>query len=162
MRASASSAVTGRAAIGAAGKAVVMAPPGLPNPPESALKITYRFEPGWKFVRVAPTTVALKKIDGQPRRFGVWIFGDGHGNIPRLRFVDATGQTFQPDGEPITWTGWRYAVFPMDGTHAGHWGGADDGVIHYPIAWDSLFLLDSAKRGGTAGTVYIAGPMLIR
>jgi len=137
-------------------------PDGPPVSGAGVFKILYRFAPGWKFIRLVPQPFALQDILGRPKSFGLWIYGDGEGNIPRLRFVDSTGQTFQPDGEPITWKGWRYVTFAMDGTKAGHWGGKNDGVIHYPIRWDSIFLLDSAGGHKTQGTVYISSPTLIR
>ena len=34
------------------------------------------------------------------------------------------------------------------------WGGANDGVWHLPMAWDTWFLLDST-RAATSGTVYL-------
>ena len=67
----------------------------------------------------------------------------------------------EPTGEPITWKGWRYVSFPLDGTHSGHWGGANDGMIHYPIHWDTLLLIDSADRQQTQGEVYLAAPTLV-
>lgn len=136
------------------------APAGLPSlyGAPSVQRIDYKFEPGWKYLTVRPG--GSSAIDGRPRRFGVWLYGDGTGNIPRLRFTDSTGQTFQPDGEPVRWTGWRWITFAMDGSRAGHWGGAQDGVIHYPIRWDTLFLLDNATRGRTSGTIYLFGPTL--
>jgi len=40
--------------------------------------------------------------------------------------------------------------------------GDGSGVVHYPIRWDSLFLIDSAGRRQTEGEVHIACPTLIR
>jgi hypothetical protein len=136
------------------------APPGLPFPygTPTSMRVDYRFDPGWKFLEVRPGNAL--PVDGKPNRFGIWLYGDRSGNVPRLRFTDSTGQTFQPDGEAVTWTGWRWITFPMDGSRAGHWGGPNDGSIHYPIHWDSLFLLDNATRARTAGTVYLFGPTL--
>lgn len=134
------------------------------GPPGDGLRtyrIAYRFAGGWKFVRVVPNTGSIKPIEGRPHAMGVWIHGDGKGNIPRFRFADATGQTWQPDGEPITWTGWRFVVFPMDGSRSGRWGGADDGMIHYPLRWDTLFLLDSPGGKATDGVIHFAGLTLI-
>jgi len=133
---------------------------GHPFPGTAILRLEYAFGDGWKFARIAPTKDML--IAGKPESFGLWIHGDGTGNLARLRFTDATGQTFQPDGFAVNWKGWRYVVFPMDGTEAGHWGGAGDGVVRYPIRWDTLLLIDSANQRATKGTVWIGGPVLIR
>ncbi|MDQ3813396.1 MAG: glycoside hydrolase family 5 protein [Armatimonadota bacterium] len=141
--------------------AIATPPEGLPVSGTGALKISYRFDPGWKFIRLVPQDEKVQKVEGQPKMFGLWIYGDGEGNLARLRFMDSTGQTFQPGGHKIDWKGWRYVTFPLDGADAGHWGGANDGVIHYPIKWDTLFLLDNPSRGKTQGEIYISGPTLI-
>jgi hypothetical protein len=133
-------------------------PEGPPLPGLGTLRITYRFDEGWKFIRLTPK--AEKAIDGKPKAFGLWVYGDGEGNSPRLRFLDSTGQCFQPSAASIDWKGWRYLAFPMDGSEAGHWGGANDGAVHPPIRWDSIFLLDG-RRQKTQGTVYLAGPTLV-
>ncbi len=139
----------------------VVAAPGPDAPAEAAVDLKYRFASGWKFVCVRTPADSERGIEGKPKAMGAWVHGDGQANQCRARFVDATNQTFQPDGETISWTGWRWVVFPMDGSRSGRWGGADDGVIHYPIRWDSLFLLDSPGGRATQGQLLIAGPTLI-
>ncbi|HWP41210.1 MAG TPA: hypothetical protein VNL70_09810, partial [Tepidisphaeraceae bacterium] len=140
---------------------LVQAPAGLPVDGSQAIRITYRFAPGWKFVCLKPAAPDLQKIDGLPTHLGMWVRGDGSNNIPRMRFVDSTGQTFQPSAEKLSGTDWRYVEFPLSSQHAGHWGGANDGQIHYPIRLDTLLLIDSTARGQSFGAVYIACPMLI-
>jgi len=137
-------------------------PEGPPAPGVRTLKIAYAFEAGWKFIRLAPRAEALRPIEGQVRAFGLWLYGDGSGNLVRLRFTDTTGQTFQPGGEHLTWKGWRYVRFPMDGSDAGHWGGENDGMVHWPIRWDTMLLIDSAARQKTGGEVYLGWPVLVR
>ena len=44
---------------------------------------------------------------------------------------------------------------------AANWGGANEGVVHYPIRWDCLLLIDSASRKETQGVLYVSGPTLI-
>lgn len=136
------------------------APPGLPGAEGAkVLKIEYQFGEGWKFIRLAPKEPA--RIEGRPQALGIWLYGDGSGTSPRLRFVDASGQTLQPSAETISWKGWRYLTLPLQGGDAGHWGGADDGTVHYPIRWDSLFLLDGTRRPIGPSAVYLAAPVLI-
>ena len=135
-------------------------PDGRASPGLGSLRLTYRFEQGWKYLQLIPRQDERKAVDGKPRELGIWVWGDGQGNIPRMRFVDSTGQTFQPTAESITWKGWRYVRFKLD-TTAGHWGGAADGVIHYPIRIDTLFLLDGVDGRTTAGEIYLAGPTLV-
>jgi hypothetical protein len=135
-------------------------PEGPPAPGMAALRVDYRFEAGWKFFNLGMTDMGRRRIEGRPKAYGLWIYGDGSGNIFRVRFVDATGQTHQPDGPPLDWKGWRYVSLPMDGTRAGHWGGRNDGQVYYPIHWDAPFLLDS-RTTPVRGTIFIAGPTLI-
>lgn len=134
--------------------------PDRPDKKELAMRIQYQFDPGWKYLCLSPGA-EFQPIEGKPARLGVWIKGDGSGNIPRMRFTDSAGQTFQPDGEKLTYTDWRYVEFPLDGTRAGHWGGSKDGIVHYPIKLETLLLIDSANRGHTEGVVYITSPTLI-
>jgi len=136
------------------------APPGGPVA-GSVLKITYRMEPGWKFLRLAPKGEPLGKIEGRPAAVAAWICGDGSQNHLRMRFVDATGQTFQPDGPTLAFKGWRYVEFALDGKSAGHWGGANDGRVHWPIRFDSILLIDSRRQAADAGEVLLAAPVLV-
>jgi hypothetical protein len=140
--------------------AVADPPRPLPGSEANVLRIDYRFGEGWRFLRVVPSGDRARDIDGQPAGFGLWIYGDGQGTSPRLRVRDATGQTWQPTAPQIDWTGWRYAEFPLTAA-SGHWGGAEDGVIHYPLVWDSLFLLDNPSREPNEGTVYITAPVVL-
>ena len=137
-------------------------PDGPPAPAVATLKIAYSCEAGWKFVRLVPQGDEMKKIEGRPRALGLWLYSDGTGNSPRVRFTDATGQTFQPAADPMKWKGWRWVEFRLDDPHAGHWGGAGDGRIHYPIRWDTLLLIDNVGRQKVQGEVYLAAPTLIR
>lgn len=136
------------------------APDGLPAPGASAARIEYLFDPGWKYICFSPKPDP-QPIDGKPARLGLWVKGDGSGNIVRMRFVDSTGQTFQPDGPKLTFDDWRYVEFPLTGVGAGFWGGVKDGVVHYPIRLETIFLVDSAARQETGGTVYISSPTLV-
>ena len=131
----------------------------------SALRVDYRFAPGWSFLRVpAPSSVPLT---GKPVGIGLWIYGDGSGNLARMRIGDATGQTFQANGLPIDWMGWRFVTFrlvppPGEPYDVSHWGGANDGHVHYPVRLDTLFLLDSrADAHRHEGTIWFKSPVMI-
>jgi hypothetical protein len=121
--------------------------------------IDYAFEPGWRYVTLQ--SKGLSPTLNRPGRLGLWVEGDGSGNILRCRFTDSAGQTFQPDGPKLNFTGWRFVDFPLDGLRAGHWGGDKSGVVKFPIRLDTLVLIDSAARQKTGGTVRVAGPTLI-
>ncbi|MCS6776420.1 MAG: cellulase family glycosylhydrolase [Chloroherpetonaceae bacterium] len=142
----------------AAIRAEIQKPPeGLPLTEIGALRVTYEFAPGWKFFRLAPQDRQAEPLPDHPVAFGCWVYGDGSGNFLRIRFTDRTGQTFQPDYGPIDWKGWRYVTFPLDGQKSGHWGGADDGTVHYPIRLDTVLLVDSAGGRGGRGEVWVTG-----
>jgi hypothetical protein len=124
------------------------------------LQLKYQRAAGWKFFQTVPAPDANRSIPGQPRAFGCWVYSDGQRTAPRLRLTDATQQTWQPSGEEMTWKGWRYVEFPLDPATA-HWGGAKDGVIHFPLHWDTLFLLDTPRETASQGTVYFTAPVVI-
>jgi len=136
---------------------------GLPGADLEGFRITYQFDAGWKYICLKPQPPPLE-VEGQPQAVGLWIKGSARGIVPRLRFVDATGQTFQPDGPRLSGERedreWRYIVFPLRADVA-HWGGAADGVIHYPIRIETLCLLDNVDRDKQSGEVTIAAPVLI-
>ncbi len=124
------------------------------------VKITYKFDDGWKFVRLAPKNNELRKIEGKPKELGVRIEGDGSGNSVNLRFTDATGQTFQVHGGRLTEKKSYYFTFPMDGVGAGHWGGKNDGKITYPIRFDSI-LVDGTRKACGPFSAEVSSMVLI-
>lgn len=139
------------------------APQGLPVPSTAALYATYRFAPGWRFLQIAEKAPNQNVINGHPMAFGLWVHSDGKGCTARIRFIDVTGQVFQADGPKLDWTGWRFVSIPMQASEErelAHWAGANDGVIHYPIKWDTLFLLDNTDRKEVAGEVFLSSPTL--
>jgi polysaccharide biosynthesis protein PslG len=125
---------------------------------QATLDLDYRLDKGWKFLRVAPN----KPIDlGAAKEIRMWVFGDGSGNVARLRVIDASGQTFQPDAGRLNFTGWKWLTFAIT-PHTAHWGGANDGVARPPLKLDTLFLLDQADQSRPSqGTVRIAGAMAV-
>lgn len=133
----------------------VMAPDLAPQP---VIDLAYTFAKGWKFLRVVPKA----PVDlGNAREIGMWIHGDGSGNVVRLRLVDAGGQTFQLDGGRLTFSGWTWLTFALT-PHTAHWGGANDGVPKAPLTLDTLLLIDQADQSKPSqGTVRISGAMAV-
>lgn len=137
--------------------------PSAPGGP--ALRLDYDFAPGWSFVRAVEPRPA--PLPGRPLGLGLWVYGDGSGNTVRMRFQDASGQTLQANGLPLTWQGWRFVPFrlvasPGESADLGHWGGANDGQVHYPVTVDTLFLLDSRLvTAQNAGTLWIKQPVVL-
>jgi hypothetical protein len=126
---------------------------------ERSCVISYHFGAGWKYACVKPDDSPLP-IEGQPTKLGIWVYGDKSKNLLRMRFIDSTGQTFQPDGGRLNFNGWEYIEFPMDGSSGGFWGGAKDGKIHYPIKLETLLLIDNASRTAIEGKIHFAAPCL--
>jgi hypothetical protein len=127
----------------------------------NALELSYHFDPGHKFIQIMPTKDELRPLPGKPRELRLWIYGDASGHLARCRVIDSTGQTFQPNGTKITWSGWKQVTFPFIANECGHWGGKNDGEIHYPLKLDTLFLLDNASKHASEGKVYITSPMTV-
>jgi hypothetical protein len=137
-----------------------------------SVRLSYQMDGGWRFCRLIPNdairanALSFKQDERlwNPVMFRLWLHGDGKGCQARVRFKDKTGQVFQPDGPKIDWKGWRYVTLPMRSTEEkplAHWGGANDGVIHYPIEWDSIFILDNVSREPVEGEIYLSAPTLI-
>jgi len=137
-------------------------PPGGPESLGRCLKIEFRMEFGWKFLRLAPQRQAAKAIEGRPKALAMWVCVDSNALSPRVRFVDATGQYFQPTGPALKDKGWQHLVIDLSRVPPTHWGGANDGTIHEPILWNTLLLLDKFGREAVyQGTVHVAAPMLL-
>jgi hypothetical protein len=133
---------------------VVPSPPG--GPGGNSLAVSYDTGPGWLYSTVTP--IATDPIPADVSAIAIWIYGDATGASLRNRFVDSTGQTFQVDGTNMSWNGWKEVTFPLDGTGASHWGGANDGVLHGPLLWQALVLIDGSKLPAHAGQILLAAP----
>jgi hypothetical protein len=125
------------------------------------LRLNYRLERGWKYVRVAPQDGELSRaVSDKPKSLSMWVrSSEPAGDKLRCRFTDSTGQTFQPDGPPLESRDWRYVSFAIS-EECGHWGGAGDGLIHWPVKIDSLLLVDGT-HAAHSGEVTIAEPTLV-
>ncbi|MDR3687961.1 MAG: cellulase family glycosylhydrolase [Fimbriimonas sp.] len=126
-----------------------------------AVKIDYQFSFGWKFLFLQARGEVSERRYASPVSLNMLIMGDRSNDSLRMRFVDSLGQTFQPDGGKIDWDGWKAVSFPLDGRDAGHWGGPDDGVVHYPIRLDALALIDSTGGAGSRHSVEITAITLV-
>ncbi len=124
-----------------------------------AIQVNYRFDEGWKFLRLAPQPT-LATIEGQPQSLLVNISADGSGNIIRLRFRDSSGQTFQVNGDKMSNKGMMYLTFDLTGKKSSSWGGRQDGVIHYPITFDSL-IIDSDRKTSAPFSILVNPPVLV-
>ena len=136
------------------------APAGGKSPFARAWQLQYQFDSGWRFVRCVAAG-ERPVIQGRPDELGIWVYGDSSGNSLRVRVTDTSGQTFQPTGPTLDWTGWRWVTFDLTGLEqTGHWGGADDGRVHGGLLLDTVLLVDSTRRK-TSGTIYFSAPTLV-
>jgi hypothetical protein len=126
------------------------------NPPYAkVVALNYDFAAGWRFV--CCETGSAFRFRERPAALGVWVYGDNSGNSLRVRVRDVSGQTFQPNGPNVSWTGWRWVTFDLQRLdQAGHWGGANDGVVKGELTLETPLLLDSTRRP-TTGRIYFAG-----
>jgi hypothetical protein len=132
-------------------------PPGRHAPFARVWRLDYQFDAGWRFVRCAPASKEPVTIPPGTTALGLWVCGDRSGNLLRMRLTDTGGQTFQPNGPALDWTGWRWITFDLAKLdHAGHWGGPNDGVPHGDLRLDCPLLLDGASRK-TSGAIHFAG-----
>jgi hypothetical protein len=101
------------------------------------------FTDGWSYVVVTPLD---QKIPDDAVAVDMWVHGDASGDYLRYRVIDAKGQVYQPDFGRVRWSGWRWITARLDNPAVGSWGGPQDGVMHKPLRWDSIVLLDSENR----------------
>jgi hypothetical protein len=131
------------------------AAPGEDPPYANAFALDYQFDAGWRFAFCEPA--APVRLGPRPAALGLWVYGDNSGNTLRARLRDAAGQTFQPSGPALNWTGWRWVTFDLEHLdQAGHWGGANDGVVKGNLTIETPLLIDSTRRK-FAGRIYFTG-----
>lgn len=131
----------------------------VPAASASVADVRFDFGKGWKYALLNPSRSI--PLPGRPLRYSVWVFGDGSGALLLMRYVDASGQTFQPDGVPVDWRGWRLVSFPLDGSTGGRWGGPNDGIQRLPMALSTIAVIDNPRGAGVRGTLRLAGPTVL-
>ena len=125
-----------------------------------ALSLTYHLEKGWKFLRLVGADAAT--LPGSPTAIGMWVHADGSDNVICLRLTDASGQTFQCRGGRLHDSAWHWTIFPLEAASGAFWGGAKDGVVHYPVRLDTLLIVDHGNPSEpSSGMIEICAPTLI-
>lgn len=77
------------------------------------VKLTYSFGEGATRAAYLQATPALE-LPGQPKAFGLWVYGDGKGAWLRAILTDATGTNHTLNlARNVTWTGWQYVEAPL-------------------------------------------------
>jgi len=77
------------------------------------------------------TDLAVPLAEGA-RDLTVWVRSDAPGRTVHCKTRDATGQEHIRYAPTLASTDWQQLTFDLN-RHAGHWNGANDGVIHWPI-----------------------------
>jgi hypothetical protein len=142
--------------------AIHSAPEGLFDSDLPVLKVDYQFfGEGWKFLDIFQNKPENRKIPGEPKGFGIWVYGDNQKMTIAMRIFDASKQVHQlkPEfGATVDWKGWKYVQMNKDD---GHWWGPNDGLVHYPVEYQALFLIDNRDHLTAKSTIYITSPVVI-
>ncbi len=114
-------------------------------PSVAGLDFSYQFEKGWRYVSLVPN--GSLAVPAAAEAASLWVLGDLKGDLLRTRLRDATGQVFQIDLPAPPANEWTPIRIPLNQAALGtHWGGDNDGVIHKPLTWEALLVIDSASR----------------
>jgi hypothetical protein len=63
-------------------------------------------------------------------------------------------------GLTVDWNGWKYVTFYLNDPEI-HWGGSNDGVVRYPVEYQTLFLIDNKIDYAVKSSIYITSPVVI-
>jgi hypothetical protein len=92
----------------------------------------------------------IREAPGQPRRLGVWVHGDSSGHLIWATFRDANNEYFRLFLGAVG-SGWQTVEATLDSFEFSD----GDGVIQYPVRFQSL-IVDNEPDGTTGeGTIYL-------
>ncbi len=135
---------------------IVYSVPPPRSPVNSCIRMDYSFGAGGaRFVRAICRP--MRPIEGRPTKAVAWAKGSGRADRLLLRIVDDASETFQPLLGHLYSSDWKLYEADLTSGRSSYWYG--NGVVDYPIKWDTVFLLVGTNTGGTQ-TTYI-GPMLL-
>jgi len=134
------------------------------GPSSFALLLPYAFTKAPKsYEQVYSSTVQTIPYGVRAARF--WMKGDGKATALYSRIIDSSGQIFQFYSMGNTGnTGWRLIELPLDDFYPdqeNYFNSPADGVLHFPIRWDSLVIVNSPPGGNVSGSVQISRPIYI-
>ena len=90
----------------------------------------------------------IREAPGRPTTLGVWVRGDSSGHLLWATFRDAQGEQFRLYLGAIG-TGWQLRQGVL-GAYANNDG---DGVIQFPVRFQSFIVDDEPDRGGGSGAI---------
>jgi hypothetical protein len=109
-----------------------------------ALSVTYNYTAS----TATGSLISMNKpVTGSPTSLSIWAYGDNSNNPVYLKFVDATGESFEAKVGNVGIAKWARLVFYFDGNNPNysHSGGNNDGVINYPITVTQLHIYKSTS-----------------
>ncbi|QOR66303.1 phosphodiester glycosidase family protein [Cytobacillus suaedae] len=111
----------------------------------NSLKVSYDFTgtTGTSGVYAGPSTSIA--ISGQPKKIGMWVYGDGQGHWLRSQLKDSKGQEIQLDfTKNLDWVGWKYVEAAIPAT------------VAYPLTMElPVRYMETSDNNKNAGTIYI-------
>jgi polysaccharide biosynthesis protein PslG len=122
----------------------------------AAAQISYRFPSGANeylvFRRERPAITP-----GAPYALGLWVHGDGSGNLVKLWLRDAEGEVLQFTLGAVGAPGWRLLQAQIGG-EVPSWdriAGEGDGRVDFPVRVEAIVLDDAPDTFAVAGTIVI-------
>jgi hypothetical protein len=95
------------------------------------------------------------RLDVGATHLGLWVFGDGSGVRLSMKLRDASGNTYQPEYQSISFKGWRYLQFPIYPWGQRSSGGGSDGIPAHPITLVSPYVIRSSQRDHVEGSLQV-------
>jgi hypothetical protein len=118
-----------------------------------ALKVEYSFLSAFapdQFVEVGPQGQALP---GSLTGVTMSVYGDGSKNAVALRLRDHLGESFEWQ-IPVTWTGWKRALVPLNPATALRGGTRQNGVVDAPVTFDAVRVVRT-QAGAAKGEMMV-------
>ncbi|WP_416198715.1 MAG: NAGPA domain-containing protein [Sporanaerobacter sp.] len=119
-----------------------------------SLSLKYDFTVGDKtraaYVNLNPNDQKGILLDGNPKKLGLWVYGDEGNSWLRGNITDKNGTEYNIDfAKVVDWTGWQYITADIPSN------------ITYPITLNKIYLVetDPVKKG--SGEIYMDGLVAI-
>lgn len=128
------------------------------GPGSVCAKLDYTLETGWKYVQITPKSPL--SISGKPNSAKIWIKGQKNSAPARLRLAGVDDQTFQYKYGTLETRQWEILTVNLQSRDVIHWGASNDGVVRYPLMWDTLLLVDNLPSKSFTGEVFV-GPIML-
>ncbi|WP_274364984.1 family 10 glycosylhydrolase [Paenibacillus thermotolerans] len=117
---------------------------------QHAVKLSYDFtgKPGTSAAYVNlrdPDGTAGRSIEGEPKKIGLWVYGDGNNHWLRAQLRDSTGTLAPVDftsSSGLNWKGWRYVSVAVPAT------------LKPPIKINQIYIAETKADNKNSGAIY--------